>query len=153
MSFPVFLVIAVAMAAIILNAQRWPPQAFARGDWPDAWPQLAPWPIGKLLGVLAIVLLFLIAMEAQGPAFTLLALLTAAIFFFWAWQREFVYLMGLRDDAFPGRHDKLIWAFFLLMLAPIGLWFFRSYRLAHWPEPKAKPKPARQGGHTVSDLF
>ena len=47
--------------------------------------------------------------------------------------------MGLRDDDFPGRHDKLIWAFLLFAFAPIAVWFFRSYRLAHWPEPVAEP--------------
>ena len=26
------------------------------------------------------------------------------------WCNEFVFLMGLRDDDFPGRNDKLIWA-------------------------------------------
>jgi hypothetical protein len=67
------------------------------------------------------------------------------------WRKEFVFLMGLRDDDLPGRHDKLIWATMLVALAPIGVWFFRSYRLAHWPEPKTVthgefgPEPARSG--------
>jgi len=52
------------------------------------------------------------------------------------WCNEFGFLMGLRDDEFPGRNDKLIWAVVLLALAPFGVWFFRSYRLAHWPGPK-----------------
>jgi hypothetical protein len=46
--------------------------------------------------------------------------------------------MGLRDADFPGRHDMLIWAFLLFVFAPIAVWFFRSYRLAHWPEPIAE---------------
>ena len=29
----------------------------------------------------------------------------------------------------------------LLVFAPIGVWFFRSYRLAHWPEPKSGDRP------------
>ena len=28
--------------------------------------------------------------------------------------------MGLRDDEFPGRHDKLIWVFVLFAFAPVG---------------------------------
>jgi hypothetical protein len=66
------------------------------------------------------------------------------------WLKEFVFVMGLRDDDFPGRHDKLIWVLVLLILAPIGLWFFRSYRLAHWPTPEAgtlsQVHPIAEGG-------
>ena len=61
-----------------------------------------------------------------------------SVWFVRNWQKEFVFLMGLRDDDFPGRHDKLIWAIVLLAFAPIGVWIFRSYRLAHWPEPKPR---------------
>jgi hypothetical protein len=69
----------------------------------------------------------------------LLCLLTLA-WFVRAWRKEFVFLMGLRDDDFPGRNDKLIWAIVLLVFAPFCVWFFRSYRLAHWPqrEPAAQ---------------
>ena len=49
--------------------------------------------------------------------------------------------MGLRDDDFPGRNDKLIWVFLLLLLAPVGAWLFRSYRLAHWPQPERTSEP------------
>jgi hypothetical protein len=52
------------------------------------------------------------------------------------WRNEFVVLMGLRHDDFPGQNDKVIWAIMLLAFAPITVWFFRSYRLAHWPEPE-----------------
>ncbi len=50
------------------------------------------------------------------------------------WCNEFVFLMGLRDDELPGRHDKAIWAVVLLLLAPVGVWLFRSFRMARWPE-------------------
>jgi hypothetical protein len=66
--------------------------------------------------------------------FTLLSLFVLA-WFLRNWRDEFVFLMGLRDDDLPGRHDKLMWAALLLVLAPVGVWFFRAYRLAHWPEP------------------
>jgi len=38
-----------------------------------------------------------------------------------------------RDDEFPGRFDKLAWIFALTILAPAGVWIFRSFRLARWP--------------------
>jgi hypothetical protein len=65
---------------------------------------------------------------------TLLSLLVLG-WFVRVWCNQFVFLMGLGDDDLPGRHDKLIWAFLLFAFAPITVWFFRSYRLAHWPEP------------------
>ena len=67
--------------------------------------------------------------------------LAALILFARAWVREFAYLMRLGDDAFPGRNDKLIWAILLIVLPPVGVWLFRAYREAHWPE--AKPAKAR----------
>jgi hypothetical protein len=84
----------------------------------------------------------------RGPGFALfLAALLVLGLFLHAWRSEFVFLMGLRDDEFPGQYDKLIWVFVLLAMAPVGLWLFRSYRLAHWPEPEmAESKP-------VADLF
>jgi hypothetical protein len=51
------------------------------------------------------------------------------------WVREFRALMLRRDDEFPGRHDKLVWSAALLLLAPAGVWLFRSYRKAQWPDP------------------
>jgi hypothetical protein len=61
--------------------------------------------------------------------------LVVTAWFVRVWNQEFVFLMGLRDDDLPGRNDKFIWAFLLFAFAPIAVWFFRSYRLAHWPEP------------------
>jgi hypothetical protein len=52
------------------------------------------------------------------------------------WCNELVFLMGLRDEDLPGRNDKLIWAIVLLAMAPIGVWLFRSFRMAHWPETR-----------------
>ena len=71
----------------------------------------------------------------------LLALAGFAVLFAMAWSREALFLMALRDDDLPGRFDKPIWAFFLVATPPIGVLLFRSYRLAHWPEPR--PKAAR----------
>jgi len=57
-----------------------------------------------------------------------------------AWLHEFAFLMRQGDDAFPGRFDKLIWAFLMIVLPPVGVLAFWSYRRAHWP--LAKPSPA-----------
>ena len=46
---------------------------------------------------------------------------------------KFRLLMVRRDDEFPGRSDKLAWIFALTILAPAGVWMFRSFRLARWP--------------------
>jgi len=92
----------------------------------------------------AVVLMMLLSARAE-----LIALLTAAtllVVFVMAWLHEFRFLMPLRDDAFPGQNDKLIWAFLLIVLPPVGLWVFRSYRLAHWPESKLV------NGKVASDL-
>jgi hypothetical protein len=108
-----------------------------------------------MMCVVAVAAFLILVFEKQlEVVFTFIAVsLLVLAWFVRAWSLEFVFLMGLRDDDFPGRHDKLIWAFLLFTFAPIAIWFFRSYRLAHWPEPVAepdfslRPEPA---GHTVT---
>jgi hypothetical protein len=117
------------------------------------WPlRLTLWQM--MVGVAVAAFLILVFEKQLGfaIAFFTISLLILA-WFVHAWNHEFVFLMGLRDEDLPGRHDKLIWAFLLFTFAPIAIWFFRSYRLAHWPEPAAesdfslRPEPA---GHTVT---
>jgi len=86
----------------------------------------------------------------EGALFFLIVALVVLGVFFHAWRNEFLFLMGRRDDEFPGRFDKLTWTLVLTLLAPVGLWFFQAYRLAHWPEPKAES--TRIGGETASEL-
>jgi hypothetical protein len=117
------------------------------------WPlRLTLW---QLMCVVAVAA-FLILVFERGSEVVLAFFAVSCLILAWfirAWSHEFVFLMGLRDDDFPGRHDKLIWAFLLFAFAPLTLWFFRSYRLAHWPEPVAesysslRPEPA---GKTVT---
>ena len=52
------------------------------------------------------------------------------------WVREIVHLMGLSDDAFPGRHDKLMWFALLAFVPPIGIPAFAMFRRAYWPAQK-----------------
>jgi hypothetical protein len=105
----------------------------------------AQFTIGQMMAavaVAALVLLFFASDPGPGRIFplTLLALWILA-WFFRSWRKEFVFLMGLRDEDLPARGDKLIWVALLLFLAPIGVWFFRAYRLAHWPEPSPAIAP------------
>jgi hypothetical protein len=60
-------------------------------------------------------------------------LVIGPVMFCGMWVREFRLLMLRRDDEFPGRSDKLAWIFALTILAPAGVWMYRSFRLAHWP--------------------
>jgi hypothetical protein len=102
-----------------------------RGLWP------LQWNLWQMMTGVAMTALVLVIFEwGYGILFvvTLVSLLVVA-WFFRNWRNEFIFLMGLRDDDFPGRHDKLIWAILLLAFPPITVWFFRSYHLAHWPEP------------------
>jgi len=112
--------------------------------------QAGPRGLGTGWYVAAVALgLFVLLVGANiGPRdeeglLALLALMALVVLgvFLYAWRREFLFLMSLRDDAFPGRFDKPIWAATLVLLAPIGFWLFRSYRLAHWAE--AKPETIR----------
>lgn len=60
-----------------------------------------------------------------------------------AWLHEFLFLMSLTDDSFPGRFDKLTWGLALILLGPLGLWAFRQYRAEHWPESVLEPFSAK----------
>jgi hypothetical protein len=98
--------------------------------------RLAQFKLWHLLVAVASAGLLFAIFTSRGPEPLILAVLIVLTVFLRTWRNEFTFLMGLRDDDFPGRNDKFIWAVVLLFFAPVGLWFFRSYRLAHWPEPK-----------------
>jgi hypothetical protein len=97
------------------------------------------WQVAIAVGVLALMLAILDHDVARSGVPQFLAIVLGLILFASAWVREFQFLMRLGDDDLPGRFDKPIWAFVLIGLAPFGLFLFRSYRLAHWAEPKPKP--------------
>ena len=79
--------------------------------------------------VIAVAVLVLMLLPML-PAVLVLALIAGVVLFARAWLREFVVLMGLGDNAFPGAHDKLIWAILMIVLPPVGVYLFRSYRLS-----------------------
>jgi hypothetical protein len=95
----------------------------------------------QLMGLVVICGLLFAMMTVHSPIpFCLIVLIVSGLFLK-VWRDEFVFLMGRNDDEFPGRHDKLVWVVALLVFAPVGTWFFRSYRLAHWPEPAGQLQP------------
>jgi hypothetical protein len=112
-------------------------QRIGRGLWPlrfNLW---------QMMTGVAVAALMLVTFEwgyGSVLAVTVMSLLVLA-WFIRNWCHEFVFLMGRRDDDFPGRNDKLIWAVLLLAFPPITVWFFRSYHLAHWPEPRSVVDP------------
>jgi hypothetical protein len=95
--------------------------------------------IWHVMATIAIVALMIATAEAPA-LWVIFAIIAAVVFFARAWVREFTFLMSLRDENFPGRSDKLIWAFVLVALPPVGLLAFRAVRKSHWPEP-AEPEP------------
>lgn len=100
-----------------------------------AWAvQAETWQVA-LVGVLGVLLL-----AGMLPVVVTLAVLALLYLFAVAWLREFEFLIQLRDDAFPGRNDKLIWALLLIVLPPVGVWLFHSYRGVRWPEPSASKR-------------
>jgi hypothetical protein len=98
------------------------------------------WHVLVVLGVLSWF-----AIEREPPT-VMIACVWALVFLYArVWLYEFFFLMGLTDDAFPGRFDKLIWAFVLILLGPLGLWAFRRYHTTQWPEStdeRLSAKPA-----------
>ncbi len=94
------------------------------------------WHIMTSVVVFALLLQATSAPPQQSALSIVLLALGVLAWFVRTWCNEFVFLMGLGDEDFPGRNDKLIWAVVLLAFAPFSVWFFRSYRLAHWPQPK-----------------
>ncbi len=105
------------------------------GNVPRAW-KFNLWQIMTAVVVVALLLQASSAPPHESALSIVLLALGVLAWFVRTWCNEFVFLMGLRDDDFPGRNDKLIWAVVLLTCAPFSVWFFRSYRLAHWPQPK-----------------
>lgn len=91
------------------------------------------------------LLIFVSSVDHHGQGLLLALVVTALVLLaimLQAWRHEVHFLMSLRDEDFPGHDDKLVWAAFLILMPPVGLWLFRSYRQAHWPEPEAIGKAA-----------
>jgi hypothetical protein len=97
----------------------------------------------------AVAIVALLMATAEAPALWLIfGGIGLLVVFARAWVREVTFLMSLRDEDFPGRSDKLVWAFLLILMAPVGFWVFRAFRESRWPAPKpaveAEPDQAFQ---------
>ena len=111
--------------------------------------RVRPWHAVAALSLVGL----LTAAVVSGPAEFFLMLFVAALLllFFRAWRREFLGLMATPDDAFPGRHDKLVWAALMVLLPPVGFWCYRAHRGAAGAkaaDPHARPNPT-----PAADLF
>jgi hypothetical protein len=103
----------------------------------DYWLNRHP-EVPRLLAVAGLTILGLMLLTAALPLFVAVAIGLVIAYFVRVWLREFAFLMGVDDSAFPGHNDKLIWAILLIVLPPLGLILFRAHRRAYWPETDAK---------------
>lgn len=96
--------------------------------------------IWHVMAGIAVAALFIATVDEPGwwIVFTLIGI---GALFARTWIREFTFLMSLRDENFPGRSDKLIWAFVLVVVPPAGVWAMRNFRKTHWPEPVSEAEP------------
>lgn len=79
----------------------------------------------------------------EAPLTGLVLLLAVGLAMFaWAWVREFVHLMGVADDSFPGRHDKVLWVVLMVLLPPIGVAAFSIFRRVYWAAEKPEGRAA-----------
>jgi hypothetical protein len=76
-------------------------------------------------------------MLATGEIVTLTLILTAMLAFVIFWIVQFVQLMLLEDDLFPGPYDKLVWAAAFVILAPLAPFAFLAWKSARSSERKA----------------
>lgn len=91
------------------------------------------WGFGKAVLLALVVVLLAFNAPPQLGVMLVLGVL------FVLWYREFAGLMDMREETFPGRHDKIIWALFLIVLPPLGAPVFWFYRQSRWAEAKRAP--------------
>ncbi|MFO0960743.1 MAG: hypothetical protein U0800_25455 [Isosphaeraceae bacterium] len=134
-------VVLLAVSAFFLSRHIRRDPARARRVWDDVRREARdsfPRPMRPMaLACLAAVVGMIVLNHGRWSSVVLALATLAFVAFGLAWLREFRYLINLTDDVFPGRNDKLIWGILLIVLPPVGVWLFRSYRMAHWPEAKA----------------
>ena len=134
MEFLAWTAVAIAIPAAILGLlQILAPESAVHGNVRRWVARFKLWQLAAFVVVCGLVF-SLTQVSAPIVPFMMIGLIGLALFLK-GWREEFVFLMGLRDDEFPGRRDKLVWIIFMVSpLAPLGAWAFRAYRLAHWPQ-------------------
>ena len=137
-------------AFILAATQLLGPQSAVREG---VYRQFARFKLWQLMVLVVICGLLFAMMTVGSPIYPFsLIVMTVLGLFLKVWRDEFVFLMGRNNDDFPGQHDKLVWAVALLVFAPVGTWFFRSYRLIHWPESEDRLQPeSNPTGMTIPD--
>jgi len=98
-------------------------------------PGINRWIVAALLPG-ALFFLFVNSSPREANVLFEMLLYAAGLLLVYLWIREIVHLMGLSDDAFPGRHDKLMWFVLLVGLPPIGVPAFAIFRRAYWASAK-----------------
>ena len=159
MTIPVFLVIVGAVCAVSYATRRgllFGPVSAAgrsRDDYRRAVNELLsglPQPSARafrfaLIAAAFVAVLVMVAEPMSIPVLFLIAVPVGLIWFLRIWTREFLFLMCLGDDDFPGRHDKALWVLVMVVVPPVGLWVFQSYQQLRWPDDSAvstaKPAP------------
>jgi hypothetical protein len=103
---------------------------------PRAW-RFNLWHImAAVIATALLLLIFSAPRDEEGVLALIILCIGVLAWFMRSWCNEFVFLMSRPDEDFPGRNDKVIWAIALLAFAPVSVWLFRSFRLAHWPATK-----------------
>ena len=116
---------------------------FALASLFSGFPRLRLHQILGIVGVSAWVFGFINAfdLEYEGSSCSFGPIVIILLLFAGMWRHEFRILMLRRADEFPDRFDKLAWTFVLTVMAPAGVWMFRSYRRVQWPEPAKQAGP------------
>jgi hypothetical protein len=113
----------LGLAALIMGAT---PFAFSLLQMVDSGSRsghgpLRIWHVALAIALIAMLLAFLNSSPGdQGFIAFIVALLILGLVLK-IWRDEFLFLMSLSDDEFPGRYDKLVWIGMLTVFAPIGI--------------------------------
>lgn len=67
---------------------------------------------------------------------SLLLLLPLFLIFAWLWLWQFITLMLLEDELFPGKYDKLIWGLAFALMAPLTPIAFLVWKSAYREQKK-----------------
>jgi hypothetical protein len=135
-----FIVVVLVVAAAI--GVPW--LIFALASLFAGFPRLRLHQILGIVGVSAWVFGF---MNALGPPFyavgPLLFFTSVGVLLAFAgmWTHEFRLLMLRRAEEFTDPSDKRTWIFVLTVMAPAGVWLFRSYRKVRWPDTLEAVRP------------
>jgi hypothetical protein len=106
----------------------------------EGFPRLKLRQVAGIVAATALVFsIFSVGPQGETPIIAILVVAPLMIFF-GLWRQEFRHLMLRTGDEFPDPGDKSRWFGLLTLGAPAGVWLFRSFRKARWPEPAAGPR-------------